>query len=154
MMQSTRVGSFVSLHKSPSFEPVASFHLLQQEQRWSLQQHRQCVELLPRILNSHVPEGAQTDHSFRVRLHRIQMICRARVDSVKGRSRLERPIRPLSLVSSVNLGGLPSRCASTSIVLGVDPSRSDSLSVTLTSSIHFAKKDNNLPEAQRLSQSP
>ena len=63
--------------------------------RLSLQQHLQCVEHLPRILNSHVSEGAQTDHSFRVRLHRIQMICHAQVDSVKVRSFMERPIRPV-----------------------------------------------------------
>ena len=96
-----------------------------------MQHHRQCVEHLPRILNSHVSEGAQTVHSFRVRLHRIQMICYARVDSVKV------PLSPgttnhdHSASFPVNLGGLPSRRSSTSIVLGgLDPSPSDALSAT------------------------
>ena len=63
MMQSTRVGSFVSLHQqSPSFEPVASAKVpvAASSVRRTSSTHSQ----QPRL-------RAQSDHSLRVRRHRI-----------------------------------------------------------------------------------
>ena len=89
--------------------------------------YRQCVEHLPRILYSHVSEGAQTDHSFRVRLHGLTV-------SKYALAWNDQSDHSASFL--VNLDGLPSRRASTSIVLGVDPSRSDSRSPVRSTSQH------------------
>ena len=118
VMQSTRVGSVVSLDKqTPGLEPVASLHCLQQKQRRSLQQHRQRVEQssvaasLSELRGIALSTFASTASIWSAMLWL----------TVSKHARAWNDQSDHSVSVPVNRGGLPSRRTSTSIPPRIDP---------------------------------
>ena len=103
VMQSTRVGSVVSLHQwSPGLKTVAALHL-QQEQKRSSQQHRQGVEHLPRVLSGNFVERAHRDLPVNVCFHSIDVVRHALADCVEVGSGLQLSVGPFCLSARESL---------------------------------------------------